>query len=108
MTEWFESPARWYVLGFAGQILFGSRFFVQWLASERSGRVVIPTVFWYLSLVGGLILLVYAIYKRDPVFAIGQLSGVFIYARNLSLHQRSESLAAGTDAAPPRSDSKLG
>jgi len=89
MKEWFESPAGWYVLGFAGQILFGSRFFVQWIASERARRVVIPELFWFLSLAGGVALLVYAIHKRDPVFAVGQASGLLIYVRNLVLHRQS-------------------
>ena len=88
--SWFESPAGWYAFGFAGQFLFGSRFFVQWLASERSGRVVIPGVFWYLSLLGGISLLAYAIHRRDPVFAIGQAAGLLVYARNLVLHRRNE------------------
>jgi lipid-A-disaccharide synthase-like uncharacterized protein len=85
MREWFESPSYWYVLGFAGQILFGSRFVVQWLASERHRRVVIPRAFWYLSLLGGGTLLAYALHQRDPVFALGQFGGVIIYARNLAL-----------------------
>ena len=85
MTEWFRSPAHWYVLGFAGQLVFGSRFLVQWWASERRRQVVIPDAFWHLSLFGGMALLVYAWHKRDPVFALGQLAGLLIYARNLSL-----------------------
>ena len=89
MTEWFQSPLQWYVLGFTGQMLFGSRFLVQWWASERSKRVVIPMVFWYLSLIGGLALFAYAVHKRDPVFAVGQIGGILIYARNLSF-ARSE------------------
>jgi len=88
MNEWFYSSAGWYALGFAGQILFGSRFFVQWIASERRGRVVIPGMFWYLSMLGGVALLVYAIHRKDPVFAIGQGSGLLIYARNLALQRR--------------------
>jgi lipid-A-disaccharide synthase-like uncharacterized protein len=88
MNDWFTSPALWIALGFAGQALFGSRFLVQWLVSERHGRVVIPTGFWYLSLFGGLALLAYAIHKRDPVFAVGQGAGLLIYARNLWLHRR--------------------
>ena len=89
MNAWFQSPPGWYVLGFMGQLLFGSRFFIQWWASERQRRVVIPGAFWILSIVGGFALLVYAIHKRDPVFALGQASGVLIYARNLRLHARS-------------------
>jgi lipid-A-disaccharide synthase-like uncharacterized protein len=88
MNEWFQSPAAWYVLGFAGQTMFSSRFLVQWIASERSKRVVIPEAFWYLSLVGGVALLIYAIHRRDPVFAIGQGAGLLVYLRNLVLHQR--------------------
>ena len=78
-----DDNTYWYVLGFAGQAFFFSRFFVQWLASERAGRSVIPLSFWYLSLVGGATLFVYAIHLGDPVFIIGQSTGAFIYLRNL-------------------------
>lgn len=98
MTDWFQSPLQWYVLGFAGQLLFGSRFLVQWIASERMRRVVIPPAFWYLSLSGGILLLVYAIHKHDPVFAVGQLTGAFIYARNLMLHHGEPASAADREA----------
>ena len=91
MNEWFSSSAGWYALGFAGQLLFTSRFFVQWLVSERSRRVVIPEAFWYLSMLGGVTLLAYAIHRRDPVFAIGQGAGLLVYARNLVLHRRGAS-----------------
>jgi lipid-A-disaccharide synthase-like uncharacterized protein len=73
----------WLAIGFLGQGLFASRFLVQWLASEARRRSVIPTAFWYLSISGGLILLCYAIYRQDPVFIVGQCTGVFIYSRNL-------------------------
>ena len=89
MTNWFNSPACWYVIGFGGQLAFASRFIVQWLMSERKGRVVIPGVFWYLSLVGGLALFVYALHKRDPVFAVGQGLGLLVYVRNLILNRRA-------------------
>ncbi len=85
--RWFDSPAYWYVIGFGGQAAFAARFLVQWLMSERERRVVVPPAFWYLSLVGGAALLVYAIHKRDPVFAIGQGAGLLVYARNLMLHR---------------------
>lgn len=94
MNEWFRSPASWMVLGFAGQILFASRFIVQWWASEKQRRVVIPTAFWILSTVGGAALFAYAIHKRDPVFALGQGSGLLIYLRNLKL-ARGERNATG-------------
>ena len=87
MNEWFRSPAGWYVLGFAGQTVFASRFVVQWIASERARRVVVPELFWFLSLAGSLALLGYAVYKRDPVFAIGQASGLLIYVRNIVIHR---------------------
>ena len=87
MTSWFSSPTYWYVIGFGGQIAFSARFFVQWIVSERRGRVVIPRLFWYLSLMGGLALLSYAIHKRDPVFALGQGVGLLIYLRNLMLER---------------------
>jgi lipid-A-disaccharide synthase-like uncharacterized protein len=87
MSDWFSSPAVWYAVGFLGQAVFASRFFVQWIASERARRVVMPRVFWYLSLFGGVALLAYAIHRRDPVFAIGQATGLLVYGRNLVLHR---------------------
>jgi len=90
MREWFQSPAYWYILGYAGQVVFGSRFVVQWWASERNHRVVIPRAFWHLSLLGGVILLTYALLQHEPVFAVGQLAGVLIYARNLYLARREK------------------
>ena len=88
MTQFFTSHPGWYVLGFLGQLLFASRFLVQWWASERKQRVVVPVAFWHLSVVGGLVLLVYAWHRRDPVFAAGQLGGLLVYARNLSWARR--------------------
>jgi lipid-A-disaccharide synthase-like uncharacterized protein len=79
------------VIGLLGQLLFTARFLVQWIASERAGKSIVPLSFWFFSLSGGLILLGYAIYRRDPVFIIGQATGVFIYVRNLMLiFRRSE------------------
>jgi lipid-A-disaccharide synthase-like uncharacterized protein len=73
----------WVLLGFAAQGLFTMRFLVQWIASERAKRSVIPLAFWYLSICGGLLLLIYALYRKDPVFIAGQAFGVFVYLRNL-------------------------
>lgn len=73
----------WILLGLLGQFLFFLRFFFQWLTSEKKKRSVIPISFWYLSIFGGILLLAYAIYRRDPVFILGQSLGVVIYARNL-------------------------
>ncbi|MCA0403971.1 MAG: lipid-A-disaccharide synthase N-terminal domain-containing protein [Proteobacteria bacterium] len=78
----------WLAVGFLGQAIFSARFIVQWLISEREKRSIIPVAFWYLSLLGGITLLVYSIYKKDPVFILGQSTGVFIYMRNLYLIQR--------------------
>jgi lipid-A-disaccharide synthase-like uncharacterized protein len=73
----------WLAVGLLGQALFSARFVVQWIASERRKRSVVPRAFWYFSVGGGLTLLAYAIYRRDPVFIIGQGAGLFVYARNL-------------------------
>jgi len=81
--------ALWLGIGFLGQSTFSLRFLVQWWRSEQAGRSVVPTAFWYLSLGGGLLLLVYAIYRRDPVVILGQATGVFVYLRNLHLIRRS-------------------
>ena len=75
----------WIIIGFAGQALFSARFIVQWLASERVKRSIIPTAFWYFSLAGGLTLFAYAIHKQDPVFIVGQGLGLIVYLRNLYL-----------------------
>lgn len=77
------------LLGFAGQSAFLGRFVVQWIASERRGRSVIPTAFWYLSIAGAVLLLGYAWMRRDPVFLLGQLAALAIYARNLVLLRRT-------------------
>jgi lipid-A-disaccharide synthase-like uncharacterized protein len=73
----------WVALGFVAQILFTGRFLVQWLATEKKKESVIPLSFWYLSLTGGSLLLIYAIYRKDPVFILGQSTGVIVYLRNL-------------------------
>ncbi|WP_106476329.1 lipid-A-disaccharide synthase N-terminal domain-containing protein [Phytohalomonas tamaricis] len=84
----------WVMIGFLGQALFSARFIIQWLASERAKRSIMPTLFWYFSLGGGLTLLAYAIYRRDPVFIVGQASGLFIYLRNLALIRREQRTSA--------------
>jgi len=70
-------------IGFAGQCCFFMRFFIQWIFSEKNKKSVIPTSFWYFSLFGGLLLLTYAIIRKDIVFTVGQAGGTFIYLRNL-------------------------
>ena len=73
------------LIGFFGQGLFASRFIVQWIYSEKKGESHIPVIFWYLSIFGGIGLLVYAIFRKDPVIILGQSFGLFIYLRNLIL-----------------------
>lgn len=87
----------WVLLGFAAQGLFTVRFVVQWIASERAGRSVIPLAFWIFSIGGGVLLLVYALYRKDPVFIAGQSFGVFVYMRNLYFVLRERN-AAGARA----------
>jgi lipid-A-disaccharide synthase-like uncharacterized protein len=84
----------WVILGFVAQGLFTARFLVQWIASERAGRSVIPLGFWTFSIGGGLLLLVYALYRKDPVFIAGQAFGVFVYVRNLYFVLRERKAAA--------------
>jgi lipid-A-disaccharide synthase-like uncharacterized protein len=80
----------WLVLGFVAQALFSARFILQWIASERAGKSVMPVVFWYLSISGSVLLLAYAIYRRDPVFILGQSAGLIVYFRNLYLIGREK------------------
>jgi lipid-A-disaccharide synthase-like uncharacterized protein len=87
----------WLAVGFLGQAFFSMRFLVQWIASERRKESVIPVSFWFFSIGGGLTLLIYAVYRLDPVFMLGQGAGLFVYLRNLYLIRRKERLAeAGT------------
>ncbi len=92
-----DNNTMWLIVGFLGQAMFSARFLVQWLASEKQKKSVIPVMFWYFSILGGSTLLVYAIHKEDPVFILGQGSGLLIYARNLYFivrHAKEEKLTA--------------
>jgi lipid-A-disaccharide synthase-like uncharacterized protein len=89
----------WLAVGLVGQGAFFARFLVQWIASERAGESYIPMSFWYLSLVGSLILLVYAIHRAEPVFLLGQLPNAFVYWRNITLIKRS-GLSGSASGAP--------
>lgn len=75
----------WLAFGIVAQLLFTARFLVQWIASEKAGRSVMPLAFWLFSVAGGLMTLVYGLVRREPVIIMGQLLSVFIYARNLAL-----------------------
>jgi lipid-A-disaccharide synthase-like uncharacterized protein len=85
MSRWLSVDHVWLAIGFLGQALFASRFIIQWFKSEMEGRSIIPVAFWYCSLGGGVVLLAYAVHKLDPVFILGQASGLFVYGRNLYL-----------------------
>ena len=89
MTE-----SLWLGVGFLGQAMFSMRFLVQWLSSERQRRSIIPVAFWYFSVLGGVTLLAYAIWRQDPVFILGQGAGLVIYARNLYFIWRERTVAA--------------
>jgi len=90
MQQWIHQFAEvlsnpWAAIGFFGQILFFSRWIVQWIVSERKKVSYVPLSFWFISLGGGLILFVYATYRHDPVFMVGQLVGIGNYTRNIML-----------------------
>ena len=94
MISYFQSLTNietfFLIIGFLGQGLFASRFIVQWVYSEKKGVSTIPIIFWYLSIFGGLGLLTYAIFRKDPVIISGQLFGILIYLRNLTLIYRKK------------------
>ncbi len=102
----------WVLLGFVAQAFFTARFAVQWIVSERAGKSVVPLSFWWLSIGGGVLLLAYALYRRDPVFIAGQGFGVFVYARNLfirSCARRRSALESAVSRVPsPRSPLQIG
>jgi lipid-A-disaccharide synthase-like uncharacterized protein len=87
-TKTMASTTFWLIVGFLGQGLFTARFLVQWVISEKKRDCVVPVAFWWLSLLGGVALLAYAVFRRDPVIITGQGMGLFVYARNLMLIAR--------------------
>jgi lipid-A-disaccharide synthase-like uncharacterized protein len=103
LAEWWaETPTAevlWLVIGFSAQLMFSMRFIVQWIASERARRSIVPETFWYFSFLGGAMLFAYAIYRVDPVFILGQGSGLLIYARNIHFIWSHKKAAAAAAAA---------
>lgn len=91
----------WIGIGLLGQTLFSARFIVQWLASERARRSIVPKAFWYFSLSGSVILLAYSIHRMDPVFILGQAAGLAIYLRNLYLIGVENRPSLGGGSEPP-------
>lgn len=88
----------WAVLGFLAQAMFSARFLVQWIASERARRSIIPVAFWWFSIAGGLLLFIYSLHRKDPVFIAGQGGGLLIYVRNVMFvlrEQRQQAASAG-------------
>ena len=98
MLERLLHVNAWIAFGLLGQLFFTLRFVVQWLASERSGRSTVPIAFWYFSLLGGAMLLVYALwYRHDLVFTLGQAVGLLIYTRNLILIRRGSAAVGAVE-----------
>jgi lipid-A-disaccharide synthase-like uncharacterized protein len=93
----------WLAIGFLGQGLFFGRWVIQWIASERKAESQVPLSFWYMSLIGGLITLAYAIYREDPVFIAGQSIGSIVYIRNLMLISRASQSKHLAGPSPPQS-----
>jgi lipid-A-disaccharide synthase-like uncharacterized protein len=100
---WLATPVSekvWLGIGFLAQLMFSMRFIVQWIASERARRSIVPETFWYFSLFGGAMLLAYAIYRLDPVFMLGQAMGLIIYSRNIYFIRTQHKHEAVAGVAP--------
>lgn len=99
-----DTASLWLGIGFLGQALFSARFILQWIVSEKRRQSVTPVAFWYFSLAGGVILLSYAIHRRDTVFIVGQAVGLVVYVRNLMLITRPAEPLRSDGAQPPAAD----
>ena len=97
VITWISQASIWVFVGFLGQALFSARFLLQWLASEKAKRSIVPVAFWYFSICGGATLFAYALWREDPVFILGQGAGLLIYGRNLYLIYKER--AAGRHAS---------
>ena len=84
----------WILVGFLGQGIFGTRFLVQWISSEKKRRSYVPVAFWYISILGGTVLFLYAMHIKDPVFTVGQGLGLVIYFRNLMLIKQHKTFSS--------------
>jgi lipid-A-disaccharide synthase-like uncharacterized protein len=80
----------WILFGLIGQVMFTGRFIIQWIASEKAKKSIVTPAFWIFSILGSSVLSVYAIYRKDPVFILGQVPGIFIYARNLVIMRNNK------------------
>jgi lipid-A-disaccharide synthase-like uncharacterized protein len=115
LHQWWTSTSAtemtWLTVGFLAQLKFSMRFIVQWIASERARRSIVPETFWYFSMVGGAMLFAYAVYRLDPVFMLGQGMGLLIYARNIYFiraHHRDAALAAAKGGSGLRPEQPAG
>ncbi|OSQ43065.1 lipid-A-disaccharide synthase N-terminal domain-containing protein [Thalassospira sp. MCCC 1A01428] len=94
MHEWFARLFAhmdvWFVLGIVGQVMFSGRFLVQWLVSEKHAKSIVPVAFWYLSILGGICLMVYGLKRAEPIIILGQSFGLIVYARNLYFIHREK------------------
>jgi lipid-A-disaccharide synthase-like uncharacterized protein len=104
-AQWWASVTTaeliWLAVGFSAQLMFTMRFLVQWISSERARKSIVPEAFWYFSFVGGLMLLIYAIHRMDPVFIVGQAAGLFIYGRNIYFIWRAKQSRPGDQPKVP-------
>lgn len=91
----------WLTVGLSAQAMFSMRFIIQWIASEKAKRSVVPETFWYFSFVGGFMLFLYAVHRMDPVFIIGQGTGLFIYSRNIYLIWKEKNFLKEKEMASP-------
>jgi len=107
---WSTTPTTeitWLIVGFVAQLMFSMRFIIQWIASERARRSIVPETFWYFSFLGGMMLFAYAIYRVDPVFILGQGTGLLIYARNIHFiwtHKREQQNQGSSSKLAPKPD----
>ena len=106
-VAWFQGQSTtdlvWVGIGFVAQLMFTMRFLVQWIASEKARRSVVPELFWYFSLGGGALLFAYSLYRFDPVFMLGQGAGLVIYLRNIQFVRSHKKSSAAPDAVPSKS-----
>jgi len=109
LSNWWTTMTpldrTWLGIGLFGQTMFVMRWFIQWVASERARRSIVPELFWYCSLGGGLLVLSYGIYKPEPVLVLGQF-GVLIYARNIYLIWKSKRKGVGKTGGSKSSPTK--
>lgn len=98
LAEFGDIPVWLLVLGLIGQSIFFTRFLVQWIASERAGRSVVPDAFWWISIGGSLLVLVYGVLRAEPILILGQSMGTLIYTRNLMLIHRVKKQGSASGA----------